>query len=166
MELYLIRHGIAIDRTEWLDDRTRPLIPKGIKKFRKVSANLKEIGIKFDLIQSSPLTRARETAAILKEYQFKTPVTINEELSPEGNINNWLDQLREYRQQHPYIRRLAIVGHEPDLSQWAEYLIFGEVKHRFTLKKGGIIAVNIPDHDRIVGSCELLLLLSPKIMMY
>ena len=69
MELYLLRHGIAVERGTrgFEDDFSRPLTPKGRRQLRKTAGAVKKLGGKFDLILSSPLLRAKQTAEIAAE---------------------------------------------------------------------------------------------------
>jgi phosphohistidine phosphatase len=68
MLLYLVRHGVAFDAdpTQWPDDRDRPLTPDGEKKFREVAAGLATLAPTVDVVLSSPLVRAWQTAQILQ----------------------------------------------------------------------------------------------------
>lgn len=69
MNLYLIRHAIAVDEgdPEYAQDSLRPLTEKGRKKMRQIARGLRALGAEFDLIVSSPYVRARETAEILSD---------------------------------------------------------------------------------------------------
>ena len=60
---------------------------------------------------------------------------------------------------------LALVGHEPDLSQWAELLIWGEAKGVLQLKKAGIIGIEIPDHIDPIGNSILFWLTPPRLLL-
>jgi len=59
---------------------------------------------------------------------------------------------------------LGIVGHEPDLSAWAELLVFGEIKGSLVLKKAGIIGITIPEVGLPIGNSLLFLLIPPKLL--
>ena len=65
MHLYLIRHGIAAEPEEYDTDSERPLTKEGERKTRKIAQRLYELEIQFDLILTSPLLRAQQTAAVL-----------------------------------------------------------------------------------------------------
>ena len=109
-QVYLIRHGIALDRALSDQDETRPLTEEGQKKTKKVAKALKETGIKFDRILTSPLLRARETADILKEKGLTETLETFSPLSPNGNIQDWLNWWDNWQQE-----TVALVGHQPDL---------------------------------------------------
>ena len=67
MNLYLMRHGIALTRDDpsVAHDAERPLTGKGVKRMRKAAKGLRELAIRFDSILTSPLSRARQTADIV-----------------------------------------------------------------------------------------------------
>ncbi len=69
MNVYIVRHAIAAQRSEskYPDDSLRPLLKKGIKIMKKVTDQLKKIGVTPDIIITSPYVRALETANILKK---------------------------------------------------------------------------------------------------
>jgi phosphohistidine phosphatase len=60
------------------------------------------------------------------------------------------------------ISNLALVGHEPNLSQWAELLLFGQVRHKLILKKGGMIGLKFPNERLQIGAAQLHCLISSK----
>uniref|UniRef100_A0ACD5GP52 Phosphohistidine phosphatase SixA n=1 Tax=Desertifilum tharense IPPAS B-1220 TaxID=1781255 RepID=A0ACD5GP52_9CYAN len=100
MELYLIRHGIAADREAYERDRDRPLTEEGRKKTQKVAKRLRSLDLNFDLILTSPLIRARQTAEILLSQHLAPLLQESEHLAPEGELQAWLAWLNsQYRPQ-------------------------------------------------------------------
>ncbi len=162
MELYLIRHGIAADREAYSNDEERPLTDKGRQKTGKVAKQLHKQGLHFDLILTSPLVRARETATILQDADLSSQVKEFTGLAPDGDINTWVSWLREWQQNATGDQCVALVGHQPDLGNWAETLVWGEAKEKLVLKKAGVIGLNIPESNTPIGQSELFLLISPK----
>jgi phosphohistidine phosphatase len=162
MELYLIRHGIAAERDAYANDEERPLTDKGRQKTGQVAKQLRERGLRFDLILTSPLVRARETAAILKDAGLGSQVEEFPSLAPDGDIHVWISWLEKRRKNAYSDRRLALVGHQPDLGNWAEALVWGDAQEKLVLKKAGVIGLNIPATGMPVGQSELFLLTSPK----
>lgn len=163
MEIYLIRHGIAVERGIYQEDSQRPLTQKGIEKTTLVAKKLAKLGLKFDLILSSPLVRADQTAEILQQAGLSQKTTIFEPLSPNGNIQEWLDWLvREYTANANTQARLALVGHQPDLGDWVEMLVWGDVRKQIAVKKAGVIGLTISDIARPLGKSQMFLLTSPK----
>ncbi|AFY74803.1 phosphohistidine phosphatase, SixA [Synechococcus sp. PCC 7502] len=161
LNIYLIRHGIAVDRHENIDDFERSLTPEGTKKVHDIAHKLHKLGLKFDLLQTSPLIRARQTAEIFAQT-FNTSLEISELLAPGDNFKNWLRWLLTWQEQGH--TSLGIVGHEPDLSTWAELLVFGDVQGSIVLKKAGIIGITIPEAGLPIGNSLLFLLLPPKLL--
>jgi phosphohistidine phosphatase len=166
MYLYLIRHGIAEDLdphtlAAMASDEARSLTQIGRKKMAQVADRICKAGVKFDLIVTSPLVRARQTADILIDARLSNQLEISLDLAPAGNIQSWLTEW-ESRSPHKPFTTIALVGHEPNLSEWAELLIFGNIYHRLILKKGGIIGLKFPT-DRIeMGTAQLYCLIPPK----
>jgi phosphohistidine phosphatase len=113
MELLVIRHAIAFarDRDRWADDAARPLSPAGIRRSQKAASGLKELCKAPDHLLTSPLVRARETAKILTEVAGWPRAEIAPELKPGEDTAAVLTLLGKDRSE-----RIAIVGHQPDLS--------------------------------------------------
>jgi phosphohistidine phosphatase len=163
LQLYLIRHGIAVDRSLNLPDEQRPLTEKGIQRTQQVAHRLRSLGITFDYLQTSPLVRACQTAEILQRTALVGEVHVSEWLSPQGSFDEWLAWLQSWRQQGH--SSLAIVGHEPYLSEWAERLIWGTVRHQLVLKKAGMIGILLPEEENPVSHSTLFWLTAPKFLL-
>ncbi|MBD2522033.1 phosphohistidine phosphatase SixA [Nostoc sp. FACHB-133] len=164
MELYLIRHGIAEDKGLGIKDEERSLTKEGRQKTEKVAQKLVKLGLSFDLILTSPLARARQTAEILIEEKLSSQLEESSHLAHDGQISNWLkDWLkpRNYSQN----TQLALVGHEPDLTSWAEILLWGEVKENLVLKKAGMIGIKLPETGSPVGRSQMFWLTPPKYLL-
>jgi len=162
MELYLIRHGIAADREAYSNDEERRLTNKGRQKTGKVAEELYRIGLRFDLILTSPLVRARETAVILKDIGLSNRVEEFPSLAPDGDIHTWVNWLKLQWKNHTVANSLALVGHQPDLGNWAETLVWGKSQEKLVLKKAGVIGLHIPETKTPLSQSELFLLTSPK----
>ncbi|AIE75799.1 MULTISPECIES: phosphohistidine phosphatase SixA [unclassified Synechocystis] len=161
MELYLIRHGIAQEQSPDIPDGDRQLTKKGKDKTERVAQRLQAIGVEFDLILTSPLVRAQQTAQILMDRGLSPHLEIFAPLAPEEDIATGIVQLTQ-AYQHRSHRCLALVGHQPDLANWAEYLIFGSPQGKLIVKKAGIIGLTLPPWDFQPGQGELFLLISPR----
>jgi phosphohistidine phosphatase len=136
VRLLIIRHGPAGDRAEWeakgRDDRLRPLTPAGKKEMRRVSKGLAQLVSEIDILASSPLVRAMQTAEIVADQYRCEPATV-EALAPENDpdkVVRWLGQQRS-------AEVISLVGHEPDLSTLASLLLAGKSSSFITLKKSG-----------------------------
>lgn len=164
MELYIIRHGIAQERSPGISEVERSLTKEGRQKTEKIAKRLHNLAVEFDLILTSPLVRARQTAEILLEHQLSSQLETTDHLTPGGDIYAWLREWWE-PQQHPPETSIALVGHEPSLSQWTEILLWGEVKERLVLKKAGIIGLTVPVTGSPVGCAQLFWLTPPKFLL-
>ncbi len=165
--LYLIRHGIAEERGTYIDDAQRSLTDEGHKKTKQVAKRLYELGLRFDLLQTSPLVRARQTADVFANVFDGCPIQQSPELAPEGNLQTWLSSIAAWIDQHPQPAKasLGIIGHEPDLSSWAEMLIWGEFKGVLVLKKAGIIGLSMPEAQPWINNGILFLSIPPKLLI-
>jgi phosphohistidine phosphatase len=163
VDVFFIRHGIAADPSEYPQDRDRPLISKGRKKTAAVAQRLREIGLYFDEMLTSPLIRAQQTAEILLDRGLTAQLTVTDFLSPDGVFVDWLAWLMAWKS--PEHRTLALVGHQPDLGQWAERLVWGDPQHKLVLKKAGIIGVTVPDDTDPIGNSLLFWLTPPRYLM-
>jgi phosphohistidine phosphatase len=132
MELLVLRHGIAGSREEWDGpDAERPLTDKGRSHSRDAARGLARMGVKPDVILTSPYLRAAETAR-LTGAALKAPVEEASELEPGNLLQGFLVLV----QRHAEAASLMLVGHEPDLSALIGRLISGATPARVELKKG------------------------------
>ena len=137
MKLHIIRHAEALDHVSTIPDDYRYLTCRGRTRFRRVADTLKKCGIDPEIIVSSPLVRAVQTAEILAEtIRFSGELL----MLPFLADNFRLSHLKEYLESIAPVRELVIVGHEPDLG-----LIVGELLDYSpcTLKKGGVVTCKI-----------------------
>jgi phosphohistidine phosphatase len=169
MYLYLIRHGIAED----LDplavdaaafDELRSLTKTGRKKVAQVADRLAELELRFDLIITSPLVRARQTADILLDKQLSPNLEVSDRLKPAVTLDSWLNEWSARSHDVSTISTVALVGHEPNLSEWAELFLFGRIEGKLILKKGGIIGLKFTDNFKI-GTAQLTCSIPPKYLL-
>ena len=161
MEVYLIRHGIAADRGTYANDSKRPLTAKGKAKTIKVAQRLVDIGLEFDLILTSPLVRAAQTASILQQAGLSKKIKTYLPLKPDGAIAELVTWLQQYQLNNPDAK-IALVGHQPDLGNWAEMLLWGTIKRQIILKKAGIIGLKIPSMGTPIARSTVFLHTAPK----
>lgn len=157
MQLYFIRHGLA-DWPDWpsIDDEERPLTERGRIRFSAGVVRLRALGLAPAAILTSPLARARESAALLAEG-LEGPVPIVEPLLRPGFDFDALTALVQRWHAAPH---LLLVGHEPDLSTTISTLIDGG---RVVMKKGGVARVDLLSLAPPNG--ELVWLLAPKTLV-
>ena len=157
MNLYIIRHAIAVDEgtSDYESDSERPLTDKGRKKMRQIAKGLRNLGVEFDLILSSPFVRARETAEILADvFKMKKGIDFSDNLIPMGNPELLITEVNE---KYP-VESLALVGHEPHLSGLVGMLVGENGKIDVNLKKGGVCYLSADDlHQERRATLEWLL---------
>lgn len=164
MELYLIRHGIAEERRPEIKDEERVLTKAGRQKTEKVAHQLQKLGLHFDLIATSPLVRAYQTAEIFISAGLSAHLEECTHLAPNGNINAWVKDWLSLKNYSPD-SRLALVGHEPDLGNWAEILVWGQAKSSLVLKKAGMIGIKLPEKGSPLGCSQMFWLTPPKYLL-
>ncbi|MGZ8496753.1 MAG: phosphohistidine phosphatase SixA [Candidatus Binatia bacterium] len=122
MNLYLMRHGIAVaaDDLGIIQDKERPLTGKGIKRMRRAARGLRRLEIEFDGILTSPLLRARQTADIVAAaLGMESRLEEITELAPESSVQHLIFGLTRYQDRD----HLLLVGHQPLLGQTLASLI-------------------------------------------
>jgi phosphohistidine phosphatase len=138
-EVYLVRHAIAAERgEEWPDDRMRPLTERGVERFKECVDGLVWLDVTIDEVFTSPLVRARQTAEYLSAgLPSKPPIKVLDALAPGHSPPKVIEQLaREARK-----RRVALVGHEPDLGELAAHLL--GTRRAVPFKKGAICRIDL-----------------------
>ena len=158
-EIYLIRHGVAEERGEaWPDDTKRPLTTDGISRLRKVARGLINLDVSFDVVLTSPLVRAKQTAdTIATAFDTRPPIVTIESLSPGSSYASLLTDLEKQARR----TRIALVGHEPGIGEFAARLAGS--RHPFEFKKGAVCRVDIETLPP-AGSGALRWFMTPKIL--
>ena len=128
MQLFLLRHAEA--EPDAANDEKRALTAKGSKQAENVGKFCLKHGFVPEMILSSPLTRAEETARLVaRELNLPKLVQIEEFLRPGMTAERALSGLRESliglmkREKSPEKASIMLVGHEPDFSNLAGVLI-------------------------------------------
>jgi phosphohistidine phosphatase len=151
--LYFLRHGKA-GSPRGADDDARELTAAGIRALELAAPLWRRVNLRPDVILSSPLARARQTAELVTDA-IGGEVTLDDRLRPGAS---WGDLARAMAA-HPDARRVLFVGHEPDLSSTVAHLT-GAASVR--MRKGGLACVEfygIPEP----GGGELAWLLDPDL---
>ena len=154
MNLFLLRHGLAVEpgTAGFENDASRPLTPKGKLQLLKIAAAMRVMELEFDVIWSSPLVRARQTAEIVaKDLKATKQLGFADELSPGGDAVKLIKKLRALK---PAPENILLVGHEPDLSELISLFVTGKTGAGFALKKAGLAKLEL--ENLRAGRCATL----------
>ena len=160
MELVVLRHGEAGRRVALAsDDAERGLTVAGKDEVKDVAQAMKRLDLEFDVIATSPLRRARETAEIVaKELGLDKTLRIWDELKPEADSKILYRRLSRLNQDSCVL----MVGHEPFLSTMIGEMITGGRGCHIVLKKSGIAKLEISSFTP-APTAELRWLLTPRV---
>lgn len=139
IRLHLIRHGVAEELGEaWPIDAARPLSAAGARRFRRGARGLAGAGVHFDVVLTSPLLRATQTAEILADASTPRPaVVVVDSLAPGASPQALFGELAK----HVKRKSLALVGHEPGMGELAARLI--GLRQALPFKKGGVCRIDL-----------------------
>lgn len=155
----MIRHADAAPLGEGgvTQDEARPLTTKGEDQARTLASGLRARGVHLDMILASPLLRARQTAeCMLQEWSNPAPeLRICEALAPDGKRRKLSRFLRETG-----VDKVGLVGHQPDLGNYAAWLI-GSKKAQLDLAKAGVAYITCP-REPGKGEGTLIWLVTPE----
>jgi len=155
--LYLVRHAIAEEHSPGGDDHDRRLTKKGRRKFERLARQLVAAGLEIDLVATSPLVRARETAEILAAAFAQSPrVEVVAALAPGAD---W-QALVEWTVQQD-AARVAWVGHAPCVGRLVAVSV-GDGSAAVRMSKGAIAAIALDDGPGQPG--ELDWLVTPELL--
>lgn len=144
VKIYLIRHGHAVDAELHLSDGERYLSKKGRRTSREVGRALRKAGVSVDVVLTSPLVRAVQTAELFAEQLgYDGVVEVLPSLVPIGPIEASADAIRERA------GSVAVFGHEPSISALAG-LLTGQ-GHFPPLRKAQVVCLH---GDRAVWTVD------------
>lgn len=155
--LLLLRHAHAGDPARWHgDDDVRPLSEKGRRQAEQVAKLLDRMVEAPDLLITSPLLRARETAEIVAEA-LKVGMVVDRRL--RGPLDP--DMLAEILLAAGPAARPCIVGHDPDFSE-----LLGELvgTGAIPMRKGALARVDFEGSSPIAGRGTLRYLVPPEVL--
>ena len=116
-----------------MTDAERPLTPEGHRRMKGVARGLSKRFPEVDVLISSPLLRARQTAEILRERYRGLGCIESAALLPDAEPR----ALEQVLEEHGSQRLVAVVGHEPHLTGWVSWALTGEARSILELRKGG-----------------------------
>lgn len=159
MKLLVLRHDVAEPRealTSADADAKRALTADGRDRAGKSARALAKLVGEVDVLATSPLRRARETAEYLAAELDDVELTEADVLAPGHSPA----QVAEWLGQQEGVEQVAIVGHEPGLSELVTWLVSGLSSPWLEIGKGGACLLELP--DRVTpGQGKLLWLLRP-----
>lgn len=164
MNLFILRHGLAAALGDSglpkdLKDADRPLTAKGKQKLWRTTAAMQALGLQFDVVISSPLLRATQTAQIVTEaLELRRKLILTDNLAPGGDPQALVEQIKGLE---PRMKNILLVGHEPDLSKFITRLTTGSTSAGLDLKKGGLAKLEAKQL-RCARCATLAWLLTPK----
>lgn len=157
MIVYLFRHASAGEpvANEGKDEK-RSLDEDGEKQSRDVGRVLKALGVEIDVIISSPLTRAMQTAErAAAEFRHKDKIVTDDAMRPEAGYDQFQDLLTRYGKN----KAIMVVGHNPSITVFGNHLLSGSNRRDCTeFKKGAVMKVDVKS-----GRGKLQWMLTPKL---
>jgi phosphohistidine phosphatase len=161
MELYIIRHAIAypLGKKNDFTDEKRALTAEGRDRMREAVKGLRRLGSDFDLMLTSPLVRAVETAEIIASALGvgKKDIEQTDNLAPGASIEALFAEIKK----HNGAEAIALVGHQPDLGDIISSIAQGAQSLAIQLKKGGVCCINITETVPALRG-ELMWLMTPR----
>lgn len=161
MQLYIIRHGIAIDREDpkCPPEAERYLTEEGIEKTKQVAEAVAGLGISADLMISSPYARAMQTAAIFaSELEYpKQKIRRTDSLLPGAEPGAFLRELAREKD----VSTVLCFGHAPHVDGLLAAAV-GASRYITSMKKAGVALVELKRLSPPNG--QLVWLLTPKVI--
>lgn len=165
MKIYLMRHGVAVERQESgnpagaetaaADDAARPLTLEGVERTRLAAHGLVTMGVSIDCILSSPYVRSVQTAAIAGEALGvpRLAIETTEALLPEADPEALLPILRALE-----VETALCIGHAPQLDALIARLL-GTPRVVTSLKKAGVAVLEAKLHS---DTARIIAIYEPK----
>ena len=161
MHLYIVRHGIAIDREDpkCPAEAERYLTEEGVEKTKQVAKGVAALGATGDLFLTSPYVRAVQTAEIFADAldYARQKIRRNEILLPGSEPTLLFRELAREKQ----ASSIFVFGHAPQLDDVIATAL-GSKKHLTFLKKAGVALIELKRVSPPIG--VLAWLTTPKIL--
>jgi phosphohistidine phosphatase len=143
MVIYFLRHANAGQKqfSNPEKDEKRPIDKLGEAQSHDVGRALASIGVIANVIISSPLTRAMQTAAIVsQEIGHEEKLVIDAALRPEATFEQFKALLNRYKEK----AAIMVVGHDPSMTEFVNRVLSGgRPLAAIEMKKGGVAKVDI-----------------------
>lgn len=158
MIVYFLRHASAgQSRANPVQDEKRPLDKEGIEQCRFVGRLLYSLDTHVDLILSSPLKRATQSASLVgNEIAYEQKIELTPALKPGASYQAFRDLLRDVRG----LEAVMVVGHNPNLSSFLSLAVSGGLNDSaIDMKKGSVARVDVSSKRS-----ALLWLVTPRLV--
>jgi phosphohistidine phosphatase len=157
MEIYFLRHASANHYDPTADDDKRPIDKTGEQQSQDVGRALAALGLKLDVMISSPLTRALQTAEIAaSELGHKDKIVLDGALRPEASYEHFEALLARYGKK----KAIMVVGHNPSMTDFLNRMLSGESAEFIDFKKGAVAKVERDgSHPAVLKWC-----MTPKLV--
>jgi len=152
MNIYFLRHASAgSHKANLAADERRPLDPDGIQQCTVIGSTLAALEVKLDLVISSPLKRASQTAELVaREIGCEDRIEFSDALRPEADYRGFQQLLQASAKKD----EIMMVGHNPSLSEFLSLLISGGASHTAVdLKKGAVAKVPMDGNSSPLQWC-------------
>jgi phosphohistidine phosphatase len=158
MDIYLLRHSSANHYDPAKDDDKRPIDNTGEQQSHDVGRALAALDPKLDVLISSPLTRAMQTAEIVAaELGHKDKIVTDKALRPEASYAEFVDLLARYGKK----KAIMVVGHNPSMTEFLVQMLAGSDAAAFVdFKKGAVAKIEKSEGQPTV----LKWFLTPKVV--
>ncbi|MCX7762823.1 MAG: phosphohistidine phosphatase SixA [Candidatus Kryptonium sp.] len=151
MIIYLVRHADAEQKKPGMSDFDRSLTELGKEMTRKMATFLKKMNLKVDLIVSSPLVRAVQTAEIIRDVlEVRSDIVKINELIPGSDFQALMKIIKSFD-----CDNLLAVGHEPHLGEFLGWLV--GISKPIEFKKNSIACVEISSFGASGGNLNWLI---------
>lgn len=154
VDLWLVRHAPAQEAGD--DDAGRALSERGRRRFERVTLGLDALGVEFDHLLTSPLLRARQTAQLIAGHAREEPRVLEAlAAAPDAELLAAIGACAG--------SSVALVGHEPWLSQLLSWLVLGsrDAPAGLAFKKGGLAWLS---GEPAPGGMRLRAFLPPRVL--
>jgi phosphohistidine phosphatase len=143
MVIYFLRHANAGQKhfSDPGKDEKRPIDKIGEQQSHDVGRAMASIGVTANVIVSSPLTRAMQTAEIVsQELGHEEKLVIDEALRPEATF----EQFKALLNRHKDKAAILVVGHDPSMTEFVNQVLSGgRPLAAIEMKKGGVAKVEL-----------------------
>lgn len=166
MEIIFVRHAVAMERRDFAklgkEDSLRPITIKGARRHRRMCKIMQRAVKGAEVVVTSPLMRARQTAEITSQIYGDLSIVEVPELVPTAPPAAFLKWLRVWGRVY---KKIIVVGHEPHMGELVSYLVSGQVQQNFIIKKSGFLSVLTgPAAEVEKGSGKVLYHVSPRLL--